>query len=526
MLKGKIIKVIWIMVGCRAIIAKMNKNSHVLRLKYLGINTYNEPIIYMREDCHICRSEGFGANTRVEATLGGRSLIATLNTIESDLLDHGEVGLSHYAWNFLQASPGDQLYLAHPKPPESLSYIRSKLYGNYLNNDAIEIIVNDLLAGRLSDIHITMFLSSTVGNRMNEKEIYDLTRAMVETGQRIHWPDDTIVDKHCVGGLPGNRTTLIVVPIVAAFGLRIPKTSSRAITSPAGTADTMEIFAPVDLDIKTMQTVVEKENGCIIWGGAVDLSPADDLLIRIERTMNIDSEGQMVASILSKKIAAGSNHLLIDIPIGPTAKVRSPESAELLKGLLESIASAFSIQTRVLFTDGTKPVGRGIGPALEAKDILDVLTCSPTAPKDLRERALKIAGELIEFSPNVPKGQGVILATELLTNGKAFEKFQAICKAQGGGEIMIPTSHHTHVVTSLKAGRITDINNRHVAFLAKLAGAPKSKAAGLELLTTVGDKIEIKQPLFAIHAENLGQMNYALAFLAQGHEIFHIEEGL
>ena len=146
---------------------------------------------------------------------------------------------------------------------------------------------------------------------------------MVKTGKILTWPSDLIVDKHCVGGLPGNRTTLIVVPIVAAFGLMIPKTSSRAITSPAGTADTMEVFAPVNLDIKTMRKVVEQENGCIVWGGSVSLSPADDLLIRIERPMDLDSEGQLVASILSKKIAAGSNHLVIDIPIGSTAKIRT-----------------------------------------------------------------------------------------------------------------------------------------------------------------------------------------------------------
>ena len=215
-----------------------------------------------------------------------------------------------------------------------------------------------------------MFIAASAGDRLNKKEVLDLTNAMVDTGQRLTWPSPLVVDKHCVGGLPGNRTTPIVVAIVAAFGLMIPKTSSRAITSPAGTADTMEVFTTVNLDIPTMKKVVEQENGCIVWGGSVALSPADDLLIRIERTANLDSEGQMVASILSKKIAAGSTHIVIDMPIGTTAKVRSIAQAELLKNFLESVAKEFGIETKVIFTDGSQPVGRGIGPALEAQDVL------------------------------------------------------------------------------------------------------------------------------------------------------------
>lgn len=169
---------------------------------------------------------------------------------------------------------------------------------------------------------------------------------------------------HCVGGLPGNRTTLIVVPIVAAFGLMIPKTSSRAITSPAGTADTMEVLAPVNLDIKKMKKVVEREYGCIVWGGAMSLSPADDILIHIERAIDLDSEGQLVASVLSKKIAAGSTHLVIDIPIGATAKIRSLKTAIKLKKLFDNICLKYNLTIKTIFSHGEQPVGRGIGPAL------------------------------------------------------------------------------------------------------------------------------------------------------------------
>ena len=270
----------------------MHKKYLTLSLKHLGIDTYSEPVIFMRKDCHICLSEGFEAHARVQVPLNNRSIIATLNTIDSDILHHNEASLSQYAWNLLSAKDNDTVSIAHPKPLESQSYIRSKIYNNDLTEAQINEIIKDVIDGQLSDIDIAMFLTATAGNRLNLTEILYLTKAMINSGEKLKWSSPLVVDKHCIGGIPGNRTSLIIVPIVAAYGLMIPKTSSRAITSPAGTADVMEIFAPVNLDIKAMQNVVEKENGCIIWGGSVSLSPADDLLIRIERSMDLDSEGK------------------------------------------------------------------------------------------------------------------------------------------------------------------------------------------------------------------------------------------
>ncbi len=498
-------------------------NEAKLKLKLLGINTYIEPVIYIREDSHICNAEGLQAQARVRVSLNGHSLIATLNTVQSELLHHNEASLSTYAWGFLKAKSGDVITISHPRPLESLNFIHSKIYGNEFKLNEINQIMEDLTAGRLSDIDIAMFLSASAAIGLNQRETLDLTHAMVNTGKILTWPSDLIVDKHCVGGLPGNRTTLIVVLIVAAFGLMIPKTSSRAITSPAGTADTMEVFAPVNLDIKSMRKVVEQENGCIVWGGSVSLSPADDLLIRIERPMNLDSEGQLVASILSKKIAAGSNHLLIDIPIGPTAKIRSAQEANVLKSILEKTAQAFSIKTTIIVTDGAQPVGRGIGPALEAQDILSVLSSDKNAPSDLRERALTLAGHIIEFSPKVQSGTGKSIATSILESGKALEKFEAICKAQGG-MFTIPKSNYKHTVEATKPGKIISIDNNHIARLAKLAGAPTYKTSGIELLTKVNSIVKKNEPLFIIHAEAKGELDYALSYLHQGHTIFQIEE--
>ena len=501
----------------------MEAQNNTLRLKQLGIDTYKEAVIFMRKDCDVGRSEGFEVHTRVHVTLNNHTILATLYTIDNDgLLDPGEVSLSIYAWQLLQAQEGDIVHLSHPKPLQSLSFVRSKVYGHDLSLSEIQYIIEDIAQGRYSDIHIATFLTACADGRLSNTEIIDLTRAMIDVGERLSWPSKIIVDKHCVGGLPGNRTTLIIVPIVTAFGLTMPKTSSRAITSPAGTADTMETLAPVDLTLQAMRRVVEQEQGCIVWGGSVALSPADDILIRVERAMDVDSEGQLIASVLSKKISAGSTHIAIDIPVGPTAKVRSLEQGQVLKQLFELVAHALNIKLTIFFSDGLQPVGRGIGPALEAQDVLAVLQNDPKAPQDLRDRALTLAGAIIDFSSKINSGEGKQIATQLLDEGKAWQKFQAICEAQGGRREP-PIAAYTHPITANYRGRVSAIDNRRLARLAKLAGAPHDKAAGIMLHTPLETMVEKHQPLFTLHADSKGELRYALSLLEHISEIVQVE---
>ena len=467
----------------------------------------------MRTDCHICKSEGFEAQSRIMIRHRDRSIIATLNVVhDQKLLELDEAGLSEAAWRLLKPDAGGHVVLSHPAPLESLGHVRAKVYGQRLGDIEMAAIVGDIAAGRYADIQLSAFITACAGSRLDLNETTALTRAMIYVGDRLIWPEPIVVDKHCVGGLPGNRTTLIVVPIVAALGLTMPKTSSRAITSPAGTADTMETLAPVNLDIAAMRKVVERESACIIWGGSVQLSPADDVLIRVERPLDLDSEGQLVASVLSKKAAAGSNHVVIDIPVGPTAKVRSDVAARLLGQRLIEVGREIGLNVRAVVTDGSQPVGRGVGPALEARDVLAVLRGDKTAPQDLRVRALHLAAEILEMSGKISPGKGLDEATAVLADGRAWKKFQAICDAQGGmREPRIAA--YTHVVTAPRAGRVVSIDNRRLARLAKLAGAPKAAAAGLQLHAPLGTQVAAGQPILTVHADAPGELTYALQYL-------------
>ncbi len=502
----------------------MGDDSSFLYLTRLGIDTHQEPVLYMRENCHVCRAEGFNAQGRVLVRLGGRSVICTLDVVTGEFLSRSKAGLSEAAWRLLGAQEGDVATFSHAPPVESMGHVRGKLYGKPISGEAAHDIIADIGAGRYSDIQLSAYVAACAASNLSVDETIAITRAMVDAGQRFDWGSDRMVlDKHCVGGLPGNRTTPIVVAIVAANGLTMPKTSSRAITSPAGTADTMETLTNVALDFEDMRKVVEQEGACLAWGGSVSLSPTDDIIIRVERALDLDSEGQLVASVISKKVAAGSTHVLIDIPVGPTAKVRSPALAQRLSGLLTETGEAMGLQVRTLLSDGTSPVGVGIGPALEARDVLVVLQGADTAPQDLRKRSLTLAAALLELGGVCAPGEGLALATRTLDSGTAWEKFQRICHAQGALKTP-PQARYRHDILASHHGVISVINNRVISRLASLAGAPNAPAAGLQLHVRPGDLVERGQLLMTLHAEAAGELAYALEFHEAHPDVVRIEE--
>jgi thymidine phosphorylase len=493
-----------------------------LEARRLGIDTLDEAVVFLRSDCPVCRSEGFESRATVRLRHGSREIVATLYHVTDHLLGEEEAGLSDAAWARLGLAPGDRIDILHQPPLASMSAVRGKLYGRRFSEAELGAILADAAAGRYTEVELAAFVCACSARPLDREETIWLTRAMVDAGDRLSWDGRPILDKHSVGGLPGNRTTPIVVAIVTALGQIMPKTSSRAITSPARTAHTIEVLTRVDLDLAEIRRVVESEGGCLAWGGGVRLSPADDILIRVERALDLDSEGQLVGSVLSKKIAAGATHLVLDMPVGPTAKVRSREAGDLLARRLEETAAAFGLKARVIATDGAQPVGRGIGPALEARDVLAVLKGDEQAPQDLADRAVMLAGAVLELAGAAPQGGGEAAARAALADGRAWAKFQRICAAQGGLREP-PLASHKAPVPARISGRLAAIDNRRLARVAKLAGAPEAKAAGVELHQWLGNPVEAGEPLFTVHAETPGELAYALDYVAANPDMLRLD---
>jgi thymidine phosphorylase len=481
----------------------------MLKLRRIGVDTYRENVAYLSRDCPLYRAEKFQGLAKIEVSKNGRSILAVLNIVDDPrLLPRDELGLSEQAFRQLGLPEGATVTVAQAAPPASREAIRAKVLGRVLRPDEYDAIIRDIAANRYSKMEIAAFLIASA-SFLTTDEVLSLTRAMAAVGNRLTWSDRPIVDKHCIGGIPGNRTSMIVVPIVAAHGLTIPKTSSRAITSPAGTADTMEVLARVDVDPDEMRDIVSRTKGCIVWGGRANLSPADDVLISVERPLGIDTREQMVASILSKKLAAGSTHLIVDIPVGPSSKIRSPMEATRLRKLFEFVGDQTGLTLEVQITDGRQPVGYGVGPVLEARDVMRVLEAGPSAPADLRQRALLLAGRILEFDPRLRGGRGHERARELLDSGAAAQAMSRIIEAQGASPETYTVGSMTKDLNAERDGIVESVDCYRIARIARLAGAPADKGAGIDLFKKVGDPVQKGEPLYRVHAAHPTDFRFA-----------------
>ncbi len=487
-----------------------NENQGRLKLRRIAIDTYRENVAYLHRSCSIYRAEGFQALAKVRVFCDGQQIEAVLNVVDDEhIVAPDELGLSEQAFAQLCAEGGHPVRVAQAEPPESMEAVRRKIAGERLTGEEYRGITNDIAHNRYSKMEMAAFLVATGQNGLDRDEVLLLTQAMLDTGMRLDWNEPLVADKHCIGGIPGNRTSMLIVPIVAAHGTLIPKTSSRAITSPAGTADTMEVLARIELMPEVLDRLIRVERGCLAWGGTTRLAPVDDILISVERPLGIDSQGQLVASILAKKLAAGATHLLLDIPVGPSAKVRHMRDAMRLRKLFEYVGDRMNLHLEAVITDGRQPVGRGIGPVLEVRDIMYILENDPRAPVDLREKSLRLAGRIIEFDPDVRGGDGYAIAREILESGRALEKMRRIIRAQGVQEKSFELGALNFDVLADEAGVVVAIDNLQLARIARLAGAPISKGAGVDLLKKVGDTVDQGETLYRVYAEYPANLGFA-----------------
>lgn len=479
-----------------------------MKAKILNLDSGREPIILLNKEDELVKKEGFSPLSRVKIFNSNKYTYGTLYLTDSEV-NKGEVGLSKKIQTKLEASNGEEFEIKHMEPLLSFSAVRGKLRGQPFTEESIYEAIKDVVDGKYTDMHMACLCSATEGNQLSNDEIAYFAKAMINTGKVMKWDYNIVVDKHCIGGIPGNRTTPPAIAIIAEYGLHIPKTSSRAITSPAGTADTMEVLTNIMVPTEKIKEIVSKVGGCLVWGGAVDLNPSDDIIINVKKDLDLDSKGQMLASILSKKVAAGSTHILIDVPYGPSAKTKTLESAQELKRDFENLGNKLGVKVLVNISDGTQPVGNGIGPALEAKDIVKVLKNEPDAPKDLLEKTVYLSGLIIEFDPKVKKGDGEKIARDILESGRAWERFKKICEAQGGMK-EIPEAKLSYDILAEKDGTVYEFDNRKLSYLAKLSGCPSQWAAGVYLYKHLNDEVKKGEKLYTIYSNSQGELDLAV----------------
>lgn len=482
----------------------------MLKTKILGLEAGGKPIVVLNKDD--AEELGVKSSNRVYLRAGKNELIAILNT--SKLLPKGTVGVYEEVVSTLKIKDGNDLDVDVARSPNSLNFIKNKLKGVKLSYDEIHEIIRDTVQGRLSEIELAAFVTALHENGLDLDEATNLSLAMVETGKSLNLENKKIIcDKHSIGGIPGDKTTLLLVPIIAAAGLTIPKTSSRAITSAAGTADRAEVLMDVNIDIDEMRRIVNKTNGCIVWGGALHLAPADDVFIQIEFPLSIDP--LLLPSIMSKKKAAGATNLVIDIPTGRGTKVKTIGDADFLAKEFIEIGRRMQIKTQCAVTYGEQPLGYAIGPALEAREALEVIMNKSRVP-DLRDKVLHLASILMKMAG---KENAYQLASDILKSGKAEEKLREIIFAQNGDHEIKPEEikigDYGFDVEADKSGEVLWLNNQTLVECARAAGSPKDKGAGLLLHKKIGDKVKKGEKLFTIFSEKTMKLNRASKILEE-----------
>lgn len=451
---------------------------------------------------------------RTELKYDSKKMVALVDT-SKELIKPGEVGIYREISDALGLKNGDEVELIHMNRPASIEYIKKKMDGTPLSKDEIFTIVREITDEKLSEIETAAWISAAYINNFTDDEIVSLAEATVSSGEQLDLGKTPILDKHCVGGVAGNRTTMVVVPIIAANGLYIPKTSSRAITSAAGTADTMEVLADVEFGIDELRSIVKKSFGAMVWGGGMKLAPVDDKLIKIRNPLSLDPEGMLLASILGKKKSVGAQYVVVDIPVGRGTKTTDLTKAQALAKHFIKIGRSLGMEIEALMTDGSEPIGNGIGPGLECKDVLEVLEGS--GPEDLRHKSCMLAGKLLELSGKIGKGQGYNIAARTIESGKALKKMKEIIELQGGNQRVkstdVPIGDYTYDVIADISGQIFHIDNKMISKICRMAGAPLDKGAGVYIYKVRGDKIKKGEKLMTIYAESESKLGFAIKAL-------------
>ncbi len=479
-----------------------------LKAKVLDIVSNKKEVLLNDLDAE---REGINVYDRVVLSCNERRVVAIVEITKS-FIDTGFVGINGNVQSELDALDGELVKVSLTEVPQSIGYIRKKMKGDKLAKDEINTIVNDVMTGGLSDLEIAGFLFAEQYEGFDPNEVKFLTDAIVGSGEVIDF-EEPAYDKHSIGGVPGNKVSLLIVPIIASTGLLIPKTSSKAITSPSGTADSMSVLAPISFEVEELKRIAKKTRGVIVWGGSLNLAPADDLFMRVEYSLQINPKAQMMASIMAKKLAVGVDFLALDLPVGHGTKVDTIEDARKLGREFVELADKFGVKVECGITYGEQPVGHTVGPALEAKEALEAL--GGNGPTSLIEKSTALAGVLLELSGTTPRGRGQEMAKEILASGKALKKMREIIEAQGGDPNVRAEDIHIGdqrvKILSPADGYVVSVDNEAIKSIARAAGAPIDKGAGIKLHAKRGYIVKKGDPLVEIFAESAAKLSEAQA---------------
>ncbi|MEM2070816.1 MAG: AMP phosphorylase [Archaeoglobaceae archaeon] len=476
-----------------------------LSVKTLPLKTERLSVVLNQDDAE---DLGILPGDRVKILVGRESFIAEVET-STEIIKKGEIGLDTFTAESCNLNEQCKVEIHPVERPESVEFIRKKFEGKKYKKDEMKKIVSDIASNILNDIELAAFILANEIVGLDTDEIEWITWSMYESGERISFERGNVVDSSSIGSVLGNRYAMVTVPTVAAAGLLIPKTASRAITSASGTADTMEVLADVNLSVDEIKEIVEKVGGVIAWGGATNIAPADDKILRMEHQLGITSKACLISSLLAKKLGIGAKYVVVDIPISEEAKIENLDEGRNFASLFVEVGRRVGLKLSILISDGTQPLCKAVGPALEAREVLRAM--ENKEENELVEKGLEIASMLMEYG-GIENSNA--LARKIFESGKTLEKFKEIIAAQGGDEKIksedIPVGEKRYTVNAGRGGIIQKISIKAINEIARAAGAPKDKGAGVYIHKKRGEVVKVGEPILTIYAEKDWKLDKAI----------------
>ena len=421
----------------------------------------------------------------------------------------------------------------------AVEIIIKKRDGQELTKDEIQYFINGYTDDTIPDYQASAWAMAVLLNGMTDQETTELTLAMAASGDMLDLSGvvDIAVDKHSTGGV-GDKTTIVVEPIVAACGLPVGKMSGRGLGFSGGTLDKMESIPGYRTDLSTDEFLTQLGDlGLVLTGQTGDLAPADGKLYGLrDTTGTVQSIPLIASSVMSKKIAAGAQAIVLDVKVGNGAFMETFEDAKALSNLMVSIAKLANRKAVALISDMNQPLGQAVGNSLELTEAIDTLQGG--GPADFVEHCIVVASHMLVIGDVVEEiEQARTIASEVISNGYALQKFYDLVEAQGGDlsyaeePARFPSAPYSKIVKSQDVGYIEHINARKIGETSVLLGAGRIKksdhidhSVGVEVFMNVGDEVEIGQPLFKVHAKNqtdmlLGEKQVLSAFEITDHPI-------
>lgn len=501
--------------------------SFYLRAKKLKIEIGESMMVMISEDDAV--QNNLKSIDKVSLAFNGEKIIVDI-IINPDIRP-GTIGVLSDIWKKYKINEEQAIKISYADcNPLAIEAIRKRMLGKKSTEEDIKNIITEISDGRMSDVLMTYFVSSSFVKRPDYEELYYTAKAMAESGNMLKFKtkNKIVADKHCMGGVLGNETTMIIVPIIASLGITIPKSFSKAITTPAATGECVDVLMDIEFDEKEIYKIVEKTNCCLAWGGGkINLAPADDKIIKVSYPLSLEPSSKAVISIMAKKRAMGITHCLIDIPVGTSAKVKDMKTAQELKKEFEYVGKKFGMKMRVEITDAKEPIGRGIGPILQVREVLRVLEQHPDRALDLENKALYLAASLVELTGYAKGPKALQVVTEQLKLGRALKKMREIIKAQGkkdnykilADELKPGKAKHDFIAK--KSGMVMDMDMKILNQIARKLGCPLDPGAGIYLYKRLKDKVKIGDKLFTLYSEDKNRLVDAIRILDR-HEVMEI----